>query len=110
MVNLACYSPRSGTRVTVQLIHPDTGLRTQRELRLNEAVNYTPLPADRFQFHPMNQVFTYFSAMLLPGEDLMKKNFQHLLESNAVFYVRDQQSHFTTRLSIPPTPLKEFMP
>ncbi|MBL8222801.1 MAG: hypothetical protein JNL62_26415, partial [Bryobacterales bacterium] len=110
MVNFICYSPCSGTRITVQLVHPATGVRTQRELRLNEAVNYTPLPADRFQFHPMNHAFTYFSATGLPGEDLIKKSFQHLLESNAVFYVRDPQSHFTTKLSIPPTPLKEFMP
>lgn len=111
MVNLTCYSPvRSGTRVTVQLVHPSTGVRTQRELRLNEDVNYTPLPSDRFRYNPMNYAFTYFSVMALPGEDLMKKSFHHLLESNAVFSVRDPQSHFTTELSIPPTPLKEFMP
>ncbi|MBS1829524.1 MAG: hypothetical protein JST93_29760 [Acidobacteria bacterium] len=110
MVFIACSTPiQTPPRATVYLVHPVTGVRTVRDMRLGEFVDYSPLPANRFTFQPISNSFNYFSTMHLAGDNLMNKDFQHLLDSNAEFLVRAPQSHFTVNLSVPPTPLKNFI-
>lgn len=110
MVFIVCSTPlRTPPRATVQLVHPVTGVRTVRDMRLGEFVDYSPLPTHRFTFQPVSDSFNYFSTMHLPGNNLVEKDFQHLLDSNAEFLLRDPQSHFTVTLSVPPTPLKNFV-
>ncbi|MFN7937074.1 MAG: hypothetical protein U0R19_27370 [Bryobacteraceae bacterium] len=110
MVFIVCSTPiQTPPRATVQLVHPVTGVRTIRDMRLGEFVDYSPLPAHRFTFLPVSNSFNYFSTMHLPGNNLIDKDFQHLLDSNAEFLLREPQSHFTVTLSVPPTPLKNFV-
>ncbi|MFN7937075.1 MAG: hypothetical protein U0R19_27375 [Bryobacteraceae bacterium] len=110
LISVTCFAPiQLPSRITAQLVNPNTGRPVTRDVRLQDALNYSPLPTDRFQFNPIAVGRSSFSIMSVPGEDLVTKTQKQFLESDVQFQLLDPQGHFTTHFTTPPVPLRDLV-
>ncbi|MBS1829523.1 MAG: hypothetical protein JST93_29755 [Acidobacteria bacterium] len=110
VISVTCFAPiQLPASITAKLVNPMSGRAVTRDVRLQDALNYSPLPTDRFQFYPIAVGRSTFSIMSVPGEDLVSKTQKQFLESDVQFQVLDPQAHFTTKVTIPPMPLRDLV-